>query len=209
MHPSPRAVVTTLAGTLPRRAAWLALATAVLGTALTGGFSTASAPAPAPVEPGRAVDLGPVRLAAQAWTIRSDVATSALEYADGAAGWLVVEAEVTALTDATTSFPGTALRLPPELRVDGPPEQVALLADGTIGPGLQPGLPARVALLWPVADGVDPGAELTVDYVRSRLSDSNIYTSQVWRVDGVAAAVTLPRDDRVGDALAEEPADDR
>lgn len=208
MHLSPRAAVTTLAGTWPRRAAWLALAAAVLVTGVTGGFSTASAPAPARVAPGDAVDVGPVRLAALAWTIRSDVATSALEYIDGAAAWLVVEAEVTAVADATTRFPETALRLPSELGPDGPPEQVVLLADGTIGPGLQPGLPARVALLWPVADGVDPGAELAVDYVRSRLSDSNIYTTQVWRVDGVAAAATLPRDDSVGDTLAEDPGDE-
>ncbi|TDD65002.1 hypothetical protein E1262_26500 [Jiangella aurantiaca] len=207
MPPSVRAAAMALAGTWPRRAAWLVLAAAVLVTALIGGFETASAPAPARVAPGDAVDVGPVRLAAQAWTIRDDIATSSLQDA-GAAGWLVIEAEVTALTDATTTFPDTALRLPPELRLDGAPDRVLLLAGGTFAPQLQPGLPARVALLWPVADGVDPGDELALTYLRSRRSDSTIDAGQMWRPGGVAAHTALPRDDSAGDAIAEDPEDE-
>ncbi|RIQ20430.1 hypothetical protein, partial [Jiangella rhizosphaerae] len=176
---------------------------AVLVTALTGGFRTAAAPAPQRVTAGDAVDIGPVRLAAQGWTIRDDIATNGLEYA-GAAAWLVVEAEVTALTDATITFPQRSLGLPPELEVDGEPDRVLLLADATLAPGLQPGLPARVALLWPVGDVPDPGDDLEVSYLRSRLSDSTIDAGRVWRADGVAAHTTLPRDDAAGDALVEE-----
>lgn len=207
MPPSARAAAAALAGTWPRRAAWLVLAIAVLVTALTGGFGTVSEPAPARVAAGDAVDVGPVRLAAQSWTIRDDVATSGLEYS-GAAAWLVVEADVTALTDATTTFPQAALRLPPELRLETEPDRVVLLSDGTSGPQLQPGLPARVALLWPVGDDADPGDELDLLYLRSRLDDSTIDASRVWRPDGVAAHTTLPRDDSTGDAIAEDPEDE-
>lgn len=208
MPPTARAAVRALAGTWPRRAAWLLLAVAVLVTALTGGLGTASPPAPERVAAGDAVDVGPVRLAARAWTIRDDVATGALEYA-GADAWLVVEADVTALTDATTTFPRTALRLPRELRLDGEPDRVVLLADGTTGPQLHPGLPARVALLWEVGADTDPGDELALSYLRTRLSDSTIDSGRVWRPDGVAATTALPRDDAAGDAIAEEPEDDR
>ncbi|WP_157987576.1 hypothetical protein [Jiangella endophytica] len=205
---SVRAATTTLAGTWPRRLAWLLPPVAVLVTVLTGGLAKAPVPAPERVAAGDAVDVGPVRLAAQGWTIRDDVATSGLEYS-GAAAWLVVEAEVTALTDATTTFPETALRLPSELGLETEPDRVVLLADDTLGPQLQPGLPARVALLWPVGDDADPGDELALTYLRSRLSDSTIDASRVWRPDGVAAHTTLPRDDAAGDAIAEEPEDDR
>lgn len=197
------AVATALAGTWPRRAAWLALASVVLVTALTGGLEAAPADEPERVEAGAAVDVGPVRLAARSWTIRDDIAANGLEYA-GAAAWLVVEADVTALTDATTTFPQRSLGLPAELEVDGEPDRVVLLTDATLAPRLQPGLPARVALLWPVGDVPDPGDDLEVSYLRSRLSDSTIDAGRVWRADGVAAHTTLPRNDDAGDALVEE-----
>ncbi len=203
MSLSARAIAAALAGTWPRRAAWLALVAAVLVTALTGGLRAAPTPEPERVEAGADVDLGPVRLAARSWTIRDDIATNGLEYAEAAA-WLVVEADVTALTDATITFPQRSLGLPPELRVDGEPDRVLLLADATLSPGLQPGLPARVALLWPVGDVPDLGDDLAVSYLRSRLSDSTIDAGRVWRADGVAAHTTLPRDDATGDALVEE-----
>ncbi|WP_146605061.1 hypothetical protein [Jiangella anatolica] len=203
MPPSVRAAAKVLAGTWPRRLAWLALAAAVMLTALTGGFEAVPAAEPARVAAGEAVEIGPVRLAARSWTIRDDIATNGLEYA-GAAAWLVVEADVTALTDATITFPQRSLGLPAQLGVDGEPDRVVLLADATQSPGLQPDLPARVALLWPLGDVPDPGDDLEVAYLRSRLSDSTIDAGRVWRADGVAAHATLPRDDATGDALVEE-----
>ncbi|WP_026876174.1 hypothetical protein [Jiangella gansuensis] len=176
--------------------------------AVTGGFGAAAPPPRETAAAGDPVDAGPAELAAHAWTVRDDIATRALEGIDGAEAWLVLAAEVTAATDLTTKFPDDALALPDGLGVDDP-EQVVLLPDLRRGPDLQPGLPSQVLLLWPLPGDVLAGDaladdDLPLDYVRLRLDDSTIDSSQVWRVDGVAATTVVPRDDAVGDELAEE-----
>lgn len=188
-------------------AVWATLTLVVVAITVSGGFGTASPPETPRVDAGEPVDVGQVELAARAWSIRDDVEPEALAEIDGAAGWLIIDAEVRAVTDATTTFPETALDLPGDLLADPEdegPARVVLSRDTTVFPDLQPGLTERVLLLWPVTLAAAESDELELGYVSSLLDDSTLDAGQVWRLQGTAATTTLPRDDELGAALVDE-----
>lgn len=189
-------------------AGWATLTLVIVSITVTGGFRAATPPSTPHVEAGTPVDVGPVEVAAHAWTIRDDVEPDALAEIDRAAGWLIVDAEVRVVFDATTTFPETALDLPEDLIADPEhtgPTRVVLGRDATMYPDLQPGLAERVLLLWPVTLAEPESDELTVGYVSSAREDSTLDSGQMWRIQGTAATTTVPRDDELGAALVDEP----
>lgn len=199
-----RRVGAVLFGSATARVIWGVAAVVVAVIAITGGWGRATPAEVARVDAGEPVDVGQVAIAATGWTVRSDIETSALEDIEGAAGWLVVAVDVTAATDATTTFPDNAIDLAPDddLSSSEPP-RVVLLPDGTVAPDLQPGLPVRLALLWPVSES-PAGDSLDLDYIRSTLNDSEIDSGRVWRVAGPAGTTTIPRDDAIAETLIED-----
>lgn len=88
-----------------------------------------------------------------------------------------------------------AVRLP---ELDGAPaESVARFDDTTVGPWLQPGLPAQLVLTWPVdADRFEDGDELRIDLRNYSLYTGTLVVDGTYWVDPtVAAHVTVPIDD--------------
>lgn len=202
---SLRGLARPLVSTWPRRMAWLTAIVVVAVTAFAGGFAAEAPAAARNPEPGEWVEVGPVRVAVTSWAVRSDVDPESLEDVDGADAWLVVEARVASSTGTSEQYPDRAIELPADIEVaDSDPDSVVLLRDGSLFPDLQPGLPERVALLWPVrAESAPDGDNLEIDLRRLQRATSQVDGSEIWRTSDLAGTVTVPRDRATGDELIE------
>lgn len=198
-----------LVATAARRTAWVAIGSAVITAAVLGGWSAAPSESIPEVAAGESVDLGQLRVEVIGWEVRG-VAQEALEDYPGADAWLFLELVMSTATDRTERARPEVLELPDEVLLDPDnpePHRLMLLRDATRDPSLQPGIPERVVMVWPVAaDSVGDAASLPLRLIQYEQFSAFSTGELIWTTAGVAATVDAPRDDRVGSEFVAPPA---
>ncbi len=182
----------------------------LVATAAFGGLEPVEAAGPAELRAGEA-HAGPMVSLAVGRAVLIDDFTEAGASADAAAGErvlsLVVDAENRSArpVHTLTSDFGEVIRLEPML--DLALEGAARLDDATIGPVLQPGVPAELVLSWIVpADAFAEGDELRVAIFDHELRvGASVLHGEYWDAPRLAAVATIELEDVGAGADAEQP----
>lgn len=165
-------------------------------SAAFGGLADAAADPIPELAPSTEITAAPFLVRVENAVVVDELADAALPAEDGTRYLVVaVTAENTHSTPLANlpevGLPGT-LRITGEgFDADAEPVRVFRLDDGTVDPVLQPGVPARVAVVWQVDD--EPHETVTVD-VRGRSYTSGGFVTAGGRFQNAATVGTVELD---------------
>lgn len=165
-------------------------------TAAFGGLATAQTPEPPRIEAGDAHIDAQLSLTVSRAVLLDDFPEAG---AFAGEGEQVLALQVTAENRWSEALPTSgAFTVSQILRIprlgDAPPGSVARYDDATLGPWLQPGVPAELVVTWVVPDSTfTREAELEVEILGSKLvTGSSLTSGQNWVPTEPAAMLVLP-----------------
>lgn len=196
-----RSGLRALVRTWPRRVVLGAVVLVPVLVAALGGFRTVELPPPPQIAAGEAFDLGPAVVTADSFFVSDQVLTTMLP--DGAVGWVGVVVDLRVHIKDEWRLPNDVFALP-ALEAGAEVGYAVITQDDSLLVQLEPDLPQRVALLYPVTDTSAVGEELEL-HVRTLYEQRSFFEGTMrWYTDEVAARVQVPRSDDVPPALIDE-----
>ena len=183
----------------------------LIATAAFGGLATAAPPEPAQLEPGEAHVTDQRSLTVKRAVLIDELPGSGVTPEDGERV-LALVVDVENRWDEPQDSTGSE-SIGASFAVEGMDAEaeasVARLDDATIGPELQPGVPAELVYTWAVdADDYEAGDDLTVTLREMTLyTGSFVMSGQTWTDPVTTATMTLEIED-VGAGAEPEAGDD-
>lgn len=166
-----------------------------------GGFRTVELPPHPHLDPGESFELGPAAVRVDSYFVSDRVMTGMLP--DGAQGWVGVLVDVTVHIEDEWNPPNEVFAVP-ALEAGEAVEYFVIAQDDSLLVHLEPDVPQRLALLYPVSDTSAVPEQLDL-HLRTLYHQRSLFEGTMrWYPDEVAASVALPRTDEVPPALVEE-----
>ena len=187
--------------TWPRRVVLGVLVLVPTLVAALGGFRTVELPPPPHIEAGETFELGPAAVRAESFFVSDQVLDSFLP--DGAQAWVGVIVDLEVNIDDEWRVPGEVFTI--EGIADEGFEHAVITSDDSLLNTLKPGVPERVAVLFPVSDPEAVGDTVQVGLTSLYQMRSFFErTMRWWTEEEVSAYVEVPRDDELPPALVDE-----
>ncbi|WP_028352971.1 hypothetical protein [Bordetella petrii] len=166
----------------------VAVCTAALYTLLSGG----PPPAVAQYQAGTPIEAGQWQVVPQRAWVSRDKKVHGVRLDDGEQA-LVLEADLSNRTSASTRDYSELLRLRPLPGVALEKPEVALVRDARVLPLLHPGLGERVVYVWKLPGAAAPPARLELDVIAKTFKPvDNLYGTPGWFNPKVVGQVSLP-----------------